>query len=90
MCELEKIVFNLLTAYSMIGIYNEGFVFVDCFKNLQKSFLPCFVCFFTLQGFGGFFQTCPLYEIIDVPEMIIKGHAADSAVGGQVVDRDFV
>ena len=71
MCEMEKIVFNLLTAYSMIGIYNEGFVFVDCFKNLQKPFLPGLVGLLPLEGLGRVLDTGPLHQVVDVLEVLV-------------------
>lgn len=87
--QLEEKIFNLFPADCIISIYNEGFVFVDCFKDLQKSFLPGSIGLFTLKCVGGFFEACPLDQIIDIFEMIIKSHAADSAVRGQIIDRDL-
>ena len=52
--QAEEEVFNLFTVQGTVGIHNESFVFVDCLKNLQKSFLPVARCLFTLECTCGF------------------------------------
>ena len=87
--QAEEEVFNLFTVQGTVGIHNESFVFVDCLKNLQKSFLPVARCFFALECAGGFLEADPFHQVIDILEMIIKSHSADPAVSGEVVDRDL-
>ena len=52
MCQMEEVIFNLLTADGIIGIHNKRFVFVYCFKNLLKTFLPCCIGLLALKSFS--------------------------------------
>jgi len=85
-----EIPFHLLPADRTVDVHDEDFIFPDCLKDLQKTLLPGTVGLFAFQGLCGILFAGPFNQIIDVPEMIIKGHAADSAVFGYVIDGDLV
>ena len=74
----------------MIDVHNKRLVFQHCLKDLGKAFLPGIVSFLIPKGFFAVFHTCPLHQIIDILEMIVKCHAADPAVLCQICDGNLI
>ena len=59
-------------------------------EDLQHSFLPGVIGFLPLQRLPAVLDAAPLHQIVDILEMIVEGHPADTTVRRQILDRDLV
>ena len=75
--------------HTAVDVQAKRLVFLYCFEDLQKSLLPRVIGLFFVQSPSGIFQTSPLHKVVDVLEMVVKGHAVDAAVLGNIADSDF-
>ena len=88
--QLVEIVLHLLPADGAIDVQNEGLILLHGLEDLQKALLPRLIGLFARQSAAGVLLTAPLHQIIDVLEVIVKRHAVDTAVIGDVADSDLV
>ena len=72
-----------------VHVHDKRSVLLHRLEDLQESLLPGFVGLFLVQRFFGVLKARPLHQIVDVLEMVIEGHAVDTAVLGNVIDGDF-
>ena len=81
-----------LERLSLIHIYagKKRFVLPQGFQNLQKALLPGIIGFLPGQRAGSVLLAAPFHKVVNILKVVIKGHAVDPAVVGQVADRDFV
>ena len=85
-----EVVFHLLAADGAVDIEDKGLVVLHGLEDLQQSLLPRFVGFFAREGAARVLLAAPLNKVVNVLEVVIKGHAVDAAVLGDVVDGDLV
>ena len=90
MGELIEVVFHQLPAQGVVDIQKKGLIFPHCLKDPEIALLPCVIALPALQQPVGILITGPFDEVIDILEVIVKGHAADAAVLGNVVDGDLL
>ena len=76
---------EIITGY--VKSRTKGGLIVDVFG--LEAFLPGFIIFSPLYGFGTFFLAYPINEIKDILEMIIECHAVDAAGFRNISNRDF-
>ena len=74
----------------MVHVHDKRTVFQNSLEDLSHSLLPGVVCLLILQCPLSILDAHPLHKIINILEMIIKGHAADPALLAQIIDRDLV
>jgi len=85
-----EVVFHLLPADGAIDIQDEGLVVQHRLKDLQKALLPRLVGLFPRQRPAGILLTAPLHQIVNILEVVVKGHAVDAAVLRNIIDGDLV
>ena len=86
----REIALDLLAADTAVYVHDEDLVCADFLKDLQKALLPGLRRLLACQCTGRILNARPLHKVIDVLEMIVKGHAVDPAVLGDVRHRDLV
>ena len=84
-----QIFFDLFPVDAAVNIQNKGLVILYRLEDLQKSLLPRFISLFLIQRSLGILQARPFHKIVNILEVVIKGHAVDTAVLGNVIDGDF-
>ena len=72
-----------------VNIHYKRFVLAHGVKYLQKSLLPCVICFLFFKRLAGVLHARPFDKVIYVLEMIIKRHTVYSAILGDIVYRYF-
>lgn len=75
--------------YAAVNIQNERLVLLNCLENLQQSLLPRVIGLFLVQRPLGVLEARLLNKVVDILEVIVKGHAVDSAVVCDVTHRNF-
>ena len=88
--DLVEVVFHLLAADGVVDVHNEWLVVLHGLKELQKTLLPRLVGLVACERLAGVLLTRPFDKVVNVLEVVIKGHAVDAAVLGDVVDGDLV
>ena len=86
---IEK-TFHALAVEGTIGIQHKRLVVVDGFENLREPLAPGVRCFLSGERRCGVLDTGPLDEVVDILKMIVKRHAADAAIVGEITDGDLV
>jgi hypothetical protein len=74
----------------VIDIEKHGLIFQNDTKQTQKTFVPSVVRHFAVHGSHGVLCAGPLHQIVNVLEVIVKGHTTDTAVIGDVLNGNFV
>ena len=84
-----QIFLDLFPVDAAVNIQNKGLVILYRLEDLQKSLLPRFISLFLIQRSLGILQARPFHKIVNILEVVIKGHAVDTAVLGNVIDGNF-
>ena len=74
----------------MVHVQDKRLVVKHSLEYLQKALLPCVIGLFALQSLLCVLHAAPFYKVVNILKMVIKGHAVDAAVLGDIVDCDFV
>ena len=85
-----KILFHLLSVHTAVDIHNKRLVLPGGVEDLNQSFLPCVMALVFFERFTGVFYASPFHKVIDILEVIVKGHPVDPAVLCDVIDGDFI
>ena len=84
-----QILFDLLSVDTAVNVQNKRLVFLHGFEDLQKPLLPGFVGLFLVKRFPGILKAGPFHKIVNILEMVVKGHAVDPAILRDIRHRDL-
>ena len=84
-----EIPLDLLAVHTVVDVQNERLILPHGPEDLQEALLPGVVRFLLLERAARVLQTRPLHKIVNVLEVVVKRHAVDAAVLGNVVDGDL-
>ena len=73
----------------MVDVHNKRLIVLHGLEKLQKALLPCLIGLVARERAARVLLTRPLDKIVDVLKMIVKRHAVDAAVLGNIADGDL-
>ena len=85
-----EVLFHLLPADGAVNIENQQLILLNFEQNVQECFIPVVDVFPALHRLPGILHHDPVHQIIDILKMVVKRHPVDTAVLGDIVDRDFI
>ena len=86
--ELKQEILHLIPADAAVCVEHKLLILQNRLKDLQQSLLPGLVGLLALERLGRVFHTGPLHQIVDILEMIVKRHTADTAVLRDIANGD--
>ena len=85
-----QVLLHLFPADRAIHVQHQQLVGLDLQQDIQKRLIPVVHALAALQGLLGVFDEDPVHKVVDILKMVIKRHAVDAAVLGDIVDGDLV
>ena len=85
-----EVLFHLLPADGAVNIENQQLILLNFEQNIQERFIPVVDVFPVLHRLPGILHHDPVHQVIDILKMVVKRHPVDTAVLGDIVDRDFI
>ena len=81
---------DLFAAYAAVDVHDKRLVVAHRAKDLRKALFPRVVVFVVGNCLCGVLDTHPFHKVVDVLEVVVKGHAVYAAVLGKVIYGNFV
>ena len=85
-----EVLFHLLLADGTVNIENQQLILLNFEQNVQERFITVVDVFPALHRLLGILHHDPVHQIIDILKMVVKRHPVDTAVLGDIIDRDFI